>query len=110
MICFELKECIGQKVIIRSNEISDPYMVGVLKSFEPNHGIPVCEVDGNELMCSGIVFPYSEHLIHMFDKMTFLQQYQWAANIRNWLNMFDKHRENVHLENALKLPPMDSLT
>jgi len=73
-------ESIGHdRVLLRTNE-DEPYVTGRLVSFEDICGTDVPLVhtdDGRDLVCMGIVVPYSPALAEALDRMP--PAHQWAV-------------------------------
>lgn len=78
----------GQPVILRSNN-DEPYAVGKFVCYDDLGGkskpIPVVNVDGEECVCFCLVFPYSEGMTSVLDKLT--PKEQW--------NMFSENYKRV---------------
>ena len=85
------KQELGTRVIVRSNE-DEPLEVGDLIDFYalPGNEFPLVRIGEKELVCMGIVVPYSEELHTMLSAMP--PKHQWNVMRGISLAIQIKHR------------------
>lgn len=74
---------IGSKVIIKSSNRNEPYLIGVIKDYVPismaKNMTPLITIDDKDFICFGILRHYSKTLCSILNKLTPIEQWNVLA-------------------------------
>jgi hypothetical protein len=80
----------GDKVIVLTNEpspIQKGFFTSYLKVGETKKGIPVVNINGEELLCMGIVVKYNEDIFNTLSKLPPIEAWNYIAEPHSQINI-----------------------
>ena len=87
--CFELKDYIGQKVIVRSGSEEESLKIGKLIRYEEHRSgskLPIVEINDKEMLCFSCILPYIPELYDALKDLDHQDQYNIVVYLKHFVS------------------------